>query len=118
MLNCDTKSRGEYARVWRGNRGAMDCITMNDLMHSHYESMKIYEENMLYDFSDQIYIYMHDLAFFYAIDGLLLARSCAEAEDMFGLMVGMAGKYRLNINKGKSYVLLCNHRGIPPKRVR
>ena len=58
------------------------------------------------------------LAFFYADDGLLLARSCAEAEDMIGLVVGMARRYGLNINKGKSYVLLCNHRGIPPERVR
>ena len=47
-----------------------------------------------------------------------MARSCAEAEDMIGLMVGITGRYRLNINKGKSRVLLCNHRGIPPERVR
>ena len=40
----------------RGNIGAMDCIMMNDLMHSHYESMKIDEENMLYDLSDHVYI--------------------------------------------------------------
>ena len=32
--------------------------------------------------------------------------------------MGMEGRYWLNINKGKSYVLLYNHRGIPPERVR
>ena len=51
--------------------------------------MKIDEENMLYDLSDHIYIYTY-LAFFYADYGLLLARTCADAEDMIGLMVGMA----------------------------
>ena len=56
MLNCDTKCRGDYARVERGNRGAIDCIMVNDLMHRHYESMKIDEENMLYDLSDHVYI--------------------------------------------------------------
>ena len=47
-----------------------------------------------------------------------MARSCAEAEDTIGLVVRMARRYGLNINKGKSYVLLCNHRGTPPERVR
>ena len=56
VLSCDTKCRGDYARVERGNRGVMDCIMMNDLVHRHYESMKINEENMLYDLSDHVYI--------------------------------------------------------------
>ena len=37
---------------------------------------------------------------------------------MIGLMLGMEGRYWLNINKGKSYVLLYNHWGIPAERVR
>ena len=36
---------------------------------------------------------------------------------MIRLVVRIAGRYGLNINKGKSYILLCNHRGIPPERV-
>ena len=38
---------------------------------------------------------------FYADDGLLLARSCSEAEDMIRLVVEVAGKCDLNINNGK-----------------
>ena len=51
---------------------------------------------------------------FYADDGLLLARSCEEAEDMIQMVieVDVAGECRLNINKGKSNVLLFNHDGI------
>ena len=56
MLNCDTKCRGDYARVERGNRGAKDCILANDLMHRYYESMQINKENMLYDLSHYVYI--------------------------------------------------------------
>ena len=55
---------------------------------------------------------------FHADDGLLLARSCGEAEDMIGLVVEVAGKCGLNINKGKSNVLVYNRRGRGhPKRV-
>ena len=50
MLNSDTKCRGDYARVERGNRGAMDCLMVNDLMHRHYESMKIDEEKYVVGF--------------------------------------------------------------------
>ena len=37
---------------------------------------------------------------FYADDGLLLARSCGEAEEMIQMVVEVAGKCGLNINKG------------------
>ena len=47
---------------------------------------------------------------FYADDGLLLARSCGEVEDMIMLLVEVAGKCGLNINKGKSNVLVNNRR--------
>ena len=49
---------------------------------------------------------------FYADDGLLLARSCGEAEDMIQMMIEVALECGLNINKGKSNVLLFNHDGI------
>ena len=45
-------------------------------------------------------------------DGLLLARSCGEAEDMIQRVTEVAGECGLNINKGKSNVLLFNHDGI------
>ena len=51
------------------------------------------------------------------IMGLLLARSRVEVEDMIGVVVRVAGRCGLNINKGKSNDLLYNHRGIPPERV-
>ena len=43
-------------------------------------------------------------AFFYADDGLLLARSCAEAGSMIGVVVGVAERCRLSINKESSRV--------------
>ena len=49
---------------------------------------------------------------FSADDGLLLARSCGEAEDMIQMVIEVAGECGLNINKGKSNVLLFNHDGI------
>ena len=57
-------------------------------------------------------------ALFYADDGLLLARSCAEAESMIGVVVGVARRCGLSINKGKSSVMLYNYRGVPMERVR
>ena len=47
----------------------------------------------------------------YADDELLLARSCEEAEDMIRLVVEVAGKCGLDINKGKSNFLVYNCRG-------
>ena len=44
-----------------------------------------------------------------ADDGLLLARSCGEAEDMIKMVVEVAGECGLNINKGTSNVLIFNH---------
>ena len=45
-------------------------------------------------------------ALFYTDDGLLLARSCTEAEDMIGVVVGRggdeAGRCGLDMNKEKS----------------
>ena len=49
---------------------------------------------------------------FYAVDGLLLARSYGEGEDMIQMVIEVAGECGLNINKGKSNVLLFNHDGI------
>ena len=49
---------------------------------------------------------------FYDDDGLLLARSCGEAQDMIQMVIEVAGECGLNINKGKSNVLLFNHDGI------
>ena len=54
---------------------------------------------------------------FYADDGMLLARSCAEAKSMIGVVVGVAGICGLSINKGKSSVMLYNYRGIPMESV-
>ena len=54
---------------------------------------------------------------FYADDGLLLARSCGEAEDMIQMVIEVAGECGLNINKGKSNVLLFNHDGTRPEEV-
>ena len=45
---------------------------------------------------------------FYADDGLLLARSCWEAEEIIQMVIEVAGKWGLNINKGKNNVLLFN----------
>ena len=45
---------------------------------------------------------------FYADDGLLLARSCEEAEEMIRMIVKIAGKCGLCMNKGTSSVLLYN----------
>ena len=55
-------------------------------------------------------------ALFYADDGLLLARSCAEAESMIRVVVGVAGRCQL-INNGKSSVMLYNYKGVPMERV-
>ena len=49
---------------------------------------------------------------FCADDGLLLVRSCGEAEDMIQMVIEIAGECGLNINKGKKHVLLFNHDGI------
>ena len=57
-------------------------------------------------------IEMMNVPVFYADDGLLLARSCEEAEDMIKMVVEVAGECGLNINKGKSNILLFNHDGI------
>lgn len=52
-------------------------------------------------------------ALFYADDGLSLARSSAEADDLIGVVVEMAERFGLQIN-----VLLYSECGIPPERVR
>ena len=49
---------------------------------------------------------------FYADVRLLLARSSGEAEDMIPMVIEVAGECGLNINKGKSNVLVFNHDGI------
>ena len=49
---------------------------------------------------------------FYVDDGLLLAISCGEAEDMIQMVIEVAGECGLNLNKVKSNVLLFNHDGI------
>ena len=54
---------------------------------------------------------------FYADDGLLLARSCKEAEEMIRMVVEVAGECGLCINKGKSSVLLKNCRAGKPDEV-
>ena len=54
---------------------------------------------------------------FYADDGLLLTRSCGEAEDMIKMVVEVAGECGLNINKGKSNVLQFNHDRIRLEKV-
>ena len=54
---------------------------------------------------------------FYADDGLLLARSCEEAEEMIRKVVEGAGERGLCINKGKSNVLLYNCREGKPDEV-
>ena len=46
---------------------------------------------------DDFYVPM----FFFADDGLLLARSCSEAEDRIRLVIEVAGKCGLNISEGK-----------------
>lgn len=46
----------------------------------------------------------HVPALLYADGELLLARSCTEAGDMIGVVVGVAQRCGLNINKGKSNV--------------
>ena len=43
---------------------------------------------------------------FYADDGLLLAQSCEEVEEMIRMVVEVAGECGLCINKGKNSVLL------------
>ena len=48
---------------------------------------------------------------FYTDNGLLLARSCREAEDMIWSVVEVAERCGLKINKGKSNVLVYNCRG-------
>ena len=45
---------------------------------------------------------------FYADDGLPLARSCEDSEEMIRMVVEVAGECGLSINKGKSSVLLYN----------
>ena len=62
-----------------------------------------------------IYIYRNDDFYvpvlFHADDGLLLlARSCSKAENVIRLAIEVAGKCGLNINKGKSNVLVYNYR--------
>ena len=52
------------------------------------------------------------VAVLFNADGLLLARSCGEAEDMIQRVTEVAGECGLNINKGKSNALLFNHNGI------
>lgn len=44
--------------------------------------------------------------------GMLLARSFAEARDMIGVVVEVAGRCGLHIITRKSNVLLYNHKGI------
>ena len=46
-----------------------------------------------------------------------LARSCGEDEDMIQMVIEVAGECVLNINKGKSNVLLFNHDGIRLERL-
>ena len=55
--------------------------------------------------------------FFYADDGLLLARSYEEAEEMIQMVVEVAGECELKINNGKSNVLLFNCKGVKPDEV-
>ena len=43
---------------------------------------------------------------------LLMARSCGEAEDMIQMVIVEAGECGLNINKGKSNILLFNPAGV------
>ena len=54
---------------------------------------------------------------FYADDGLLLARSCEDAEEMIRMVVEVAGECGLRTNKGKSSVLLYNCREFKPDEV-
>ena len=54
---------------------------------------------------------------FYADNGLLLARSYEEAEEMIQMVVEVAGECGLKINKGKSNVLLLNCKGVKPDEV-
>ena len=54
---------------------------------------------------------------FYADDGLLLALSCEEAEEMIRMVVAILGEGGLCINKGKSSVLLYNCWKVKPDEV-
>ena len=55
---------------------------------------------------DDFYVPM----FFFADDGLLLARSCSEAEDRIRLVIEVAGKCGLNISEGKNNARVYNRR--------
>ena len=54
---------------------------------------------------------------FYATYGLLLARSCEEAEEMIRMVVEVASEFGQCINKRKSSVLLYNCREGKPHEV-
>ena len=51
------------------------------------------------------------LVLFYA-DDVLPLRSCGEAEEMIQMVIKVARECGLNINKGKSNVLLFIHDGV------
>ena len=66
------------------------CDGVNIIINSIVESRMGYRD-------DDFYVPV----LFCADDGLLLARSCGEVEDMIRMEVEVAGECGLNINKGK-----------------
>ena len=49
---------------------------------------------------------------FNADDGLLLTRPCGEAEEMIQMVIGVAGKCGLHVNKVKCNLFIFDHDGI------
>ena len=58
IMNCDTKCRGTFTRIYRDNKSVIDYILVNEAMYKHYDSMVIDEDKLLYDLSDHVYIYV------------------------------------------------------------
>ena len=97
ILAGDTEVTGEIRQGCTGSP-QLFVMVVNFIINSIVESRMGYRD-------DDFYVPV----LFYADDGLLLARSCGEAENLIQMVTEVAGECGLNINKGKSNVLIYNH---------